>query len=931
MARAGEPARSPVTFLRQRPLAIGLAASAALFLALVLFAGGPLLLIPRHAEPLSIVYPFDGSLFPPEIIAPEVWWDDAHSGANRWRVRIDFGDAGDPIEMVVDSTSWIPDRQLWEVIKRRSSETNAQVTVTGLRSVLGLRRRISSDSVVFATSTDSVGAPIYYRDVPLPFRFALRNVPMIRWRLGDISSYDPPPTVLTNLPVCGNCHSFSNDGKMLGMDVDIGNDKGAYVLTPFEEETILSRERLISWSDFVRDEKVPTFGMLPRLSPTGRFVLAGVKDRTVFLPREDILFSQIFFPVMGILAYYDATTGRIRALPGADDEEYVQTNGVWTPDGGDVIFARSRAVRLQTTNEFKDILLSTEECAEVLGGEQYLHRAQEGGNRFRFDLYHVPFNEGRGGRPEPIQGASDNGKSNFFPAVSPDGQWLVFTQAHSFMLLQPDSKLFIMPLSGGEPRLMNANTSRMNSWHSWSPNSKWLVFSSKEFGPYTQLFLTHIDEDGTDSRPVLLRNFTAADRAANIPEFVNVDPGSQRIVQERFVDDYNYFRSGRIYQQFREFDRAEEEFAKSLRMNPENTYSWYALAEIYEEREEFGEALRLIRRVIEVDPRAPIPHNDLGELYFKLKRYADAENEFRKAIELDGSYVPARFNLGTIFLMNSRIADAEREFRQILTLRLDSAAALKVHSNLARICVARRDPQCTIREFSAAVSYDSTDIDVRHNLGVAYRAVNDVERAIAQFEAVLRLDSNNVDARSELGQVLLAAGDLRGAQRELEIVRGHRPRDIAALMPLAQLYWETRKFQDAEETLRDAIAVEPNNLYAHAHLGRTLHETSRYREAADEFRTALRLQPNDARIWFMLGETLIRHGQSGADAAEALRRGLALQPNYVEGYVSLGDLCTSMADSAGAIEAFEAALALNRSDQALEEYLRTRIDDLKRH
>jgi tetratricopeptide (TPR) repeat protein len=804
------------------------------------------------------------------------------------------------------------------------------VTVTGVRSVFGLKRTISSDSILFSTSGDSVGAPIYYRDVPLPFRFALRNVPMIRWRLGHISSQEPPPTVLTNLPVCGNCHSFSNDGKMLGMDVDIGNDKGAYVLTPFEEETILSRDRLISWSDFVRDEKVPTFGMLPRVSPTGRFVLAGVKDRTVFLPREDILFSQIFFPVMGILAYYDTQTGTIHALPGADDENFVQTNGVWTPDGQQVIFARNRAVRLQTRNEFKDILLSTEESAEVLGGEEFLYKAQEGGNRFRFNLYRMPFNEGKGGIPEPIPGASNNDMSNFFPAVSPDGKWLVFTQAHSFMLLQPDSKLYIMPLAGGEPRLMNANTDRMNSWHSWSPNSKWLVFSSKEFGPYTQLFLTHIDEEGNDAPPVLLRNFTATDRAANIPEFVNIAPGSHRILKEQFVDDYNFFRAGRIYQQFQELDRAEEEFVKAVRLNPENTFSWYALAEIYEERENFDEALRLLQQVLEVDPDAPIPHNDLGELYFKMKQYDNAEREFRKAVELDGGYVAARFNLGTIFLMNNRLVDAEREFRQILTLDLDSTAALLVHSNLARICITRRDQQCTIREYSAAISYDSSDMDVRHNLGVAYRAVNDLQRAREQFEAILQLDSNDVDARIELGQVLLAANDLRGAQRELARVRALRPRDLTVLMPLAQVYYETRQFEEAEEVLREALALEPGNLYAHVHLGRTLHEANRYDEAAAEFRTALQIQPNDARIWFMLGETLIRHGQSGPEAVQALERGLALQPDYVEGYVSLGDLCTSMADSAGAIRAFEAALELNRSDTALDDYLQTRIDDLRR-
>src|ERR1039457_3656587 len=39
-------------------------------------------------------------------------------------------------------------------------------------------------------------------------------------------------------------------------------------------------------------------------------------------------------------------------------------------------------------------------------------------------------------------------------------------------------------LRGGRARRMRCNTSRMNSWHSFSPNGRWLVFSSKSRSPY---------------------------------------------------------------------------------------------------------------------------------------------------------------------------------------------------------------------------------------------------------------------------------------------------------------------------------------------------------------------------------------------------------------------------------------------------------------
>jgi hypothetical protein len=48
--------------------------------------------------------------------------------------------------------------------------------------------------------------------------------------------------------------------------------------------------------------------------------------------------------------------------------------------------------------------------------------------QIQYDLYRIPFNEGKGGKPEQILGASQNGMSNNFPKVSPDGRWIACTR-----------------------------------------------------------------------------------------------------------------------------------------------------------------------------------------------------------------------------------------------------------------------------------------------------------------------------------------------------------------------------------------------------------------------------------------------------------------------------------------------------------------------
>ena len=102
------------------------------------------------------------------------------------------------------------------------------------------------------------------------------------------------------------------------------------------------------------------------------------------------------------------------------------------------------------------------------------------------------------------------------------------------MMLMPDSRLFIVPVGGGKARMLNSNLYTMNSWHAWSPNSKWLVFASKGLSIYTDMFLTHIDENGNDGIPVLVEKARIPYLVINYPEFLN------RKTDDTFIMEYDY-------------------------------------------------------------------------------------------------------------------------------------------------------------------------------------------------------------------------------------------------------------------------------------------------------------------------------------------------------------------------------------------------------
>jgi len=647
-------------------------------------AGAILASFDPHHPPggLTIQYPFNESVFPPQIAAPTFRWEDTHGQSDAWLVHIQF--SGDEQGMSVECSAqeWTPSESQWATLQRRSLAGPAEVTVLGVRRARQGRIR-SSGRVSISTSGDEVGAPIFYREVNLPFRDAVNDPSHIRWRFGDVASRQPPPVVLKELPVCGNCHSFSADGTILGMDVDYSNDKASYAIVPVGQQMVLEPSKIITWSDYKREDGETTFGLLSQVSPDGKYVASTVKDGSVFVATPNLAFSQLFFPIKGIVGIYSLEDGTFRALPGADDPRYVQSNPVWSPDGKWIVFARSKRYRMEGTG-----LLTLDEC------KVFTHQGQT----FLFDLYRIPFNGGAGGRAEPLAGASHNGMSNYFARYSPDGKWIVFCQAKTFMLLQPDSQLTIIPSSGGEARRLHCNTSRMNSWHSWSPNGKWMVFSSKVFSPYTQLFLTHFDGAGDCSPPVLLANFTEPGRAANIPEFVHAAPDAIRQISERFLDDHSYARQAQTNIQFEDLDRAVATCRKALALNPKNTEALRNLGAALTKQGRAAEAVEPYRTALKLDPELFEAHFALGMLLMHLKRNDEAIESLEQAVRLRPRDVSSRQCLGMTLQEQGKPQQALAQYARVLELEPDFAHALAQSALIRATC-----PQRELRDYPAAV------------------------------------------------------------------------------------------------------------------------------------------------------------------------------------------------------------------------------------
>ena len=701
---------------------------------------------------ITIDYPPDRAIFPPEFPAPTFLWRD-ESAATTWVIEapgVRVVSRGEPMPVgeidprcvapanrppeAPPGHSWKPDADTWAAMKGPA----VTVTITGYRG----EQLTSRGPVTIQTSKDPIGAPIFYRDVPLmPSELekgvikplAPKLLPYIAWRLRDVSQ-PASRVVLEGMHTCANCHSFSRDGKTLGMDLDgPHNDKGLYAIVPVGQQMSIENENVISWKSFRGQmEKDKRIGFMSQVSPAGEYVMTATQVEYYVANYTDYRLLQTFYPTRGVLAWYSRADGRIRTLPGADDPRYVQANAVWSPDGKYLLFVRAEA---------RDSYPEGRKMAEYSNDPNEV--------QIQYDLYRIPFNEGRGGKATPVEGASRNGMSNSFPKVSPDGKWIVFVKSRNGQLMRPDGQLYIVPAAGGEARRMRCNTPLMNSWHSFSPNGRWMVFSSKSRSPYTQLFLTHIDEEGNDSPAILIENSTAANRAANIPEFVNMAPEQQMAIAAPAAEFYRLYDRAFELTEAGQIDAALKAWTKALELDPEDAKARNNFAALLLRLGKLDEAEAQLKSVLAVNPEFTSVRDNYGLVLFQRGKIDDAIAEWRKSLEINPRSTEAHGNLGNAYILKHKYKEAAAEWRAALELE---PGRLPVLGNIAWLLATC--PDKAVRDGKAAVSYaelalklsGGSDPVVLDTLGAAYAEAGRFAEAIESAKKAAALAARSNDA-----------------------------------------------------------------------------------------------------------------------------------------------------------------------------------------
>lgn len=311
----------------------------------------------------------------------------------------------------------------------------------------------------------------------------------------DLSSFDERALIEnTQFEGCVNCHSF-NRGNPDEMSLHIRGGHSATLLR--------SKNNPLSALNTQTDETLG-FCVYPYWHPSGRYVAYSTNTTNQLFHIADRNRIEVFDTASDI-QIYDVENNELLLSPLLKQDSICETYPVFSADGKSLYFCAANALQ---------------------DGSQQL-------DSIRYNLCRIAFDPSTGAfgtRIDTIINAETIGKSVSFPRPSYDGRFLCYTLSDygQFSIWHHEADLYLLDLNTGKSRPMTgANSDDTESFHNWSSNSRWLVFSSRrDDGLFTRPYFCHIDKKGAVSKAFMLpqRNPRSFYRdlflSFNVPEFV---------------------------------------------------------------------------------------------------------------------------------------------------------------------------------------------------------------------------------------------------------------------------------------------------------------------------------------------------------------------------------------------------------------------------
>ncbi len=302
---------------------------------------------------------------------------------------------------------------------------------------------------------------------------------------------------------------------------------------------------------------------------------------------------------------------------------------------------------------------------------------------------------------------------------------------------------------------------------------------------------------------------------------------------------------GAVYVAKKQYDEAEAEFRKALRIDPASAQALSGMAMVEEGRGNLDHALEYLQSVVRLESGSSYPtvikiaelfirmgkptdgaaylkelepgHDrgeapelalriGLGMLYSAAGRPRDAEAALLRALAIDPASVPAMQEVFALYDGQGRTAEMKPMIQA--ALRKNPRSAMH-HIWLGLVLRRQDDLKGAEAEFKRAVEAAPDLVGALANLGSLYLQEGRADDAVTVLQQALRKDARNPESRTNLIVALGMKRDLEGARRLVKDAEGMGQRVPLFYNALAYALHFNGRNQEALETLRESLRIDP--------------------------------------------------------------------------------------------------------------------------
>lgn len=425
-------------------------------------------------RPAKIKPDYAGSVIPPNIAPLNFVIKQDGTG---YFVKI-YSEKGSPIEIFSRKPTIMIPKQSWYKLlnSNRGRQLNMDIYVeslAGASSSNGENVRWSRFHTLAARiAAEDIDTFLVYRRIR-PGHSTWRGMGVYQ---RNLSSFEES-TILNNgyfKHGCVNCHTFCGnraDKVIIGIRSPVYGSSALF-LDGDNVQKIGTKFGYTSWH------------------PSGKIAVFSVnKVRQIFHSAASEVRDVLDFD--SLMSYYVVESESVKTAPNLSKKDRLETYPTWSADGRYLYF-----------------------CSAPLTWSDK-NTVPESYDQIKYDLVRISYDidSDQWGPLETVLCSQDTGLSILLPRISPDGRWLLFCMCDygCFPVYRQSSDLYLMDLEAAKQtgqykyRRLDINSSESESWHSFSSNSRWIVFSSKrDSGVFTRTYIAYIDKNGKVYKPIRL-------------------------------------------------------------------------------------------------------------------------------------------------------------------------------------------------------------------------------------------------------------------------------------------------------------------------------------------------------------------------------------------------------------------------------------------